>query len=241
MNAIQIVFAAIGASMVDKAGRRPLLVIVNIVCGLCWIGVIVPASIANITDPDSDAQREAVAPAVSKAVLAWVYLFQIAYSTGWTPMQALYPVEVLSYEIRAKGMAFSSLFTSAGKKTRKSSYSFAESVLTLVFYSTARNPVWCSCRPREDRVENIHRLLRLVLCSSYRPVLPGARDQGPHCKSTTTDPETCSPANALLQLEELDDIFHSKNPVKASKQRKKLNVDADANVVHVDDVGSGSA
>ncbi len=29
-------------------------------------------------------------------------------------MQALYPVEVLSFEMRAKGMAFSSLFTSIG-------------------------------------------------------------------------------------------------------------------------------
>jgi hypothetical protein len=29
-------------------------------------------------------------------------------------MQALYPVEVLSFEMRAKGMAFSNLFTSVG-------------------------------------------------------------------------------------------------------------------------------
>lgn len=114
MNAIQIAFAALGASIVDKVGRRPMLIVVNIVCGLCWIGVIVPASIGNVTDVDDQAQRDAVSPPVSKAVLAWVYIFQISYSIGWTPLQALYPVEVLSYEIRAKGMAFSSLFTSAG-------------------------------------------------------------------------------------------------------------------------------
>ncbi|KAI9162823.1 lactose permease [Paramyrothecium foliicola] len=111
MNAIQIVFAMVGASVVDKVGRRPMLIIVNIVCGLCWIGVIVPASIANITDVDDEAQTSAVSPNVSRAMLAMVYIFQICYSTGWTPMQALYPVEVLSYEIRAKGMAFSGLFT----------------------------------------------------------------------------------------------------------------------------------
>ena len=115
MNAIQIAFAAIGASIVDKVGRRPMLVWVNAVCGLCWVGVIVPASIANVTNPDSKAQQNSVSPPVSKAVLAWVYIFQICYSVGWTPMQALYPVEVLSYEMRAKGMAFSSLFTSAGR------------------------------------------------------------------------------------------------------------------------------
>lgn len=116
MNAIQIVFATLGASITDTVGRRPMLVVVNIVCGLCWIGVTVPASIGNITDIDSTEQRNAVSGSVSRAVLAWVYIFQISYSVGWTPLQALYPVEVLSYEIRAKGMAFSSFFTSAGTK-----------------------------------------------------------------------------------------------------------------------------
>lgn len=114
MSAVQVVFAAAGATIVDKVGRRPMLIIVNIVCCFCWIGVIVPSSIANITDLDSETQQNAVAPSVSKAVLAWVYIFQICYSFGWTPMQALYPVEVVSFEMRAKGMAFSSLFTQIG-------------------------------------------------------------------------------------------------------------------------------
>jgi hypothetical protein len=113
MNAVQIAFAALGATFTDTVGRRPMLLVVNIVCAFCWIGVTVPASIANITDLDNQAQIDAVTPPVSKAILAWVYLFQIFYSVGWTPLQALYPVEVLSYEMRAKGMAFSSLFTNA--------------------------------------------------------------------------------------------------------------------------------
>lgn len=113
INAVQIAFAMLGATLTDIVGRRPMLIVVNIVCGLCWVGVTVPASIGNITDVDDKAQADKVAPSVSRAVLAWVYIFQICYSVGWTPLQALYPVEVLSYEIRAKGMAFSSLFTSA--------------------------------------------------------------------------------------------------------------------------------
>lgn len=115
MAAIQVVFAASGACIVDRVGRRPMLITVNIVCCLCWIGVIVPSSIANITDLKSETQQQSVPPPVSKAILAWVYIFQMCYSFGWTPMQALYPVEVLSFEIRAKGMAFSNLFTSIGK------------------------------------------------------------------------------------------------------------------------------
>lgn len=36
------------------------------------------------------------------------------YSVGITPLQALFPVEVLSFEMRAKGMAFSSLAVNVG-------------------------------------------------------------------------------------------------------------------------------
>jgi sugar porter (SP) family MFS transporter len=114
MNAVQIVFASIGATTVDKFGRRPILIWVNIICGLCWVGITVSTSIANLGDNSTQEEQDNVNPNVSRAVLAWVYIFQIFYSFGWTPMQALYPVEVLSFEMRAKGMAFSNLFVSIG-------------------------------------------------------------------------------------------------------------------------------
>lgn len=37
----------------------------------------------------------------------------VFFSLGWTPLQALYPAEVLSYENRAKGLALQSWCTSA--------------------------------------------------------------------------------------------------------------------------------
>jgi len=39
-----------------------------------------------------------------------------------------------------------------------------------------------------------------------------------------------------LQLEELDEIFHAKNPVKASLAKKELSVDQYGDVVGVHDV-----
>ena len=51
--------------------------------------------------------------AASKAALAMIFLFGSVYSIGITPLQALYPVEVLSFEMRAKGMAFSALAVNA--------------------------------------------------------------------------------------------------------------------------------
>jgi hypothetical protein len=36
------------------------------------------------------------------------------------------------------------------------------------------------------------------------------------------------------KLEELDEIFNSRNPVKKSIEKKRLEVDSQANVVHVE-------
>ena len=44
--------------------------------------------------------------AASKAEIAFMFIFGFVMSCGYTPLQALYPVEVLRYESRAKGMGF---------------------------------------------------------------------------------------------------------------------------------------
>ncbi|KAF5020296.1 hypothetical protein F66182_7672 [Fusarium sp. NRRL 66182] len=194
MNSIQIVFAAIGATFTDTIGRRPMLLVVNLACALCWVGVTIPASIANVTDAKDKAQTDAVSGSVSKAVLAWVYIFQIAYSVGWTPLQALYPVEVLSYEIRAKGMAFSSLFTSAAMLVMQ--FGMPVAMKNIAWKTYIVFCVWCVCQS-------------IIL---YFLV--------PETKNRT--------------LEELDHIFSSDSPVKASKQKKVFEVDEHANVINVE-------
>lgn len=111
MNAVQIIISAIGSLFVDKIGRRPMLFWVNVGCCICWIGVSAAAGIQDKTG----------SKASSVATVAMIYIFQAVYSFGWTPLQALYPVEVLSFEMRAKGMAFSSLFVNFGKSSFVSS------------------------------------------------------------------------------------------------------------------------
>jgi hypothetical protein len=105
MNAVQIIFASIGCLFVDTIGRRPMLIWVNIGCAVCWIGVTAASGV----------QASTGSKASSGATVAMIYLFQCIYSFGWTPLQALYPVEVLSFEMRAKGMAFSGMFVTIGK------------------------------------------------------------------------------------------------------------------------------
>ncbi|CAJ0554683.1 Ff.00g131960.m01.CDS01 [Fusarium sp. VM40] len=194
MNAIQIVFAALGASLTDIVGRRPMLIVVNLVCALCWVGVTVPASIANITDLDDKSQVDGVTAPVSRAMLAWVYLFQIFYSIGWTPLQALYPVEVLSYEIRAKGMAFSSLFTNAAMLVMQ--FGIPVALENIAWKTYIVFCIWCVCQS----------IILFFLV--------------PETKNRT--------------LEELDHIFSSPSPVKASKQKKVFEADANANIIHIE-------
>jgi Sugar (and other) transporter len=45
--------------------------------------------------------------------LVFIFVFGAVYSIGFTPLQALYPVEVLSFEMRAKGMGFSGFAVAA--------------------------------------------------------------------------------------------------------------------------------
>lgn len=42
-----------------------------------------------------------------------IVLFMVFFSFGWTPLQGLYPAEVLAYENRAKGLALQGWCTSA--------------------------------------------------------------------------------------------------------------------------------
>jgi len=188
MNALQIAFAGLGACFVDKLGRRPMLIYVNVACCVCWIGVTVAGAIQSNTQ----------SKASSQAMIAMVYLFQICYSFGWTPMQALYPVEVLSFQMRAKGMAFSNLFVSAGGLV--SQFGFSEAIKVITWRTYIVFCVWCAVQATV-----IYFLI-------------------PETKNRT--------------LEELDEIFNAPNPRKASTEKKKLELDANANIVGIENVGN---
>ncbi|KAF7888754.1 hypothetical protein EAF00_009054 [Botryotinia globosa] len=130
-NIMQLDLALFGASLVDKIGRRPLLLFANIGCAIVWIGATVSSSINANTGSKSS----------GSAVVAMIFLFDAIFSVGFTPLQALYPVEVLSFEMRAKRLAFSNFAVSAGDP---------------------REPVRISCGFGEDQVENLSRFCALV-------------------------------------------------------------------------------
>ena len=107
LNCLQFVIAMTGAACVDRLGRRPLLLFTNGACAAVWLGITISTSQYEQTQSASAA----------KATVGLIYIFGMVFSFGFTPLQALYPVEVLNFEMRAKGMAFSSLAVNAGKFT----------------------------------------------------------------------------------------------------------------------------
>jgi MFS family permease len=102
----QFAFALLGAAFVERVGRRPLFLFSMGACCLMWVGMTVASALfARSSQSNTHA---------AEASIAFVFLFGAVFSFGLTPLQALYPVEVLSYEMRAKGMAFSGFSVAIG-------------------------------------------------------------------------------------------------------------------------------
>lgn len=100
----QFVFALLGSAFVDRVGRRRLMLTGMTGCAIVWVGM---TTASGIFKASADASA-------AKATVAMIFMFGAVFSFCITPLQALYPVEVLSFEMRAKGMAFSSLAVNAG-------------------------------------------------------------------------------------------------------------------------------
>ncbi|KAF9267447.1 general substrate transporter [Marasmius fiardii PR-910] len=102
LNFVNSVTSYIGGEMgsftVDRFGRRK---------NLFWSTVtitIILAIVTGLLSSDGNAAQ-------SNAGVTFIFLFMVVFSFGWTPMQALYPAEVLSYQARAKGLAFLNIYT----------------------------------------------------------------------------------------------------------------------------------
>jgi MFS family permease len=103
-NVVSFGGAVIGAIFTDRWGRRRGLLVST--TGIVIIFCIITALNATNTYTAADGTILAKSSASSKTEIAFIFIFGFVYSAGWTPLQALYPVEVLRYESRAKGMGF---------------------------------------------------------------------------------------------------------------------------------------
>ncbi|CEJ81556.1 Putative Lactose permease [[Torrubiella] hemipterigena] len=196
-NVIQFCCAIAGAMVVDRIGRRPLLLFSFIGCTVVWLGMTIAsaqfdASYAGLDDAGNKIYTNDNA---SKACLAMIFLFGAVFSVGVTPLQGLYIVEVLSFEQRAKGMAFGNLGVNLAGLLNQFAWPVALDKIgwrTYIIFT-----IW-------DAIMSVFVYFFL-----------------PETKGRT--------------LEELDEIFEAKNPVKASIAKKKLAINATGEVLHVAD------
>lgn len=87
--------ACIGASQMDHFGRRKMLISCCAILSLLWAGMAGGTGGYHIYGS---------APAADVSI-TFIFLVGIVFSAAYTPLQALYPVEVLAFDQRAKGMA----------------------------------------------------------------------------------------------------------------------------------------
>lgn len=105
MNGLNNVFSFVsgvtGSFFVEKIGRRPMLLWGVFLTGLVYIPINVLAGLANGN----------IGKSAGYAFIAMLFLYGVFSSFTWSPLQALYPAEILNNDIRAKGMAAQSFIS----------------------------------------------------------------------------------------------------------------------------------
>ncbi|KAJ9481687.1 hypothetical protein VN97_g11778 [Penicillium thymicola] len=93
--------AYLGSYLGPKFQRRPMMIGASIACSICFACFAATTGVYTKTEETGAAT----------ASIVFIFLIGACFSFGWTPLQAMYAVECLSYETRAKGMAMYSVFT----------------------------------------------------------------------------------------------------------------------------------
>lgn len=116
-------FAAVaGALLVDRIGRRPMLLCgtVAFVVWWCIVAALAQEYASEHENPESDPVQNVHG---ARAAVAFIYIFGLSHAFSYTSLQVLYPVECLKYETRAKGMGMYNLLVNIA--TIFSSYGMA--------------------------------------------------------------------------------------------------------------------
>jgi MFS family permease len=102
---ISFMAGLVGSFFVDKFGRRPLFLWGTLLTGLVYIPI-------NVLASEAEKYADGVVPtSQAYAFIAMIFTYGIFWGFCWTPLQALYPAEILNNEIRAKGMGVKGLLT----------------------------------------------------------------------------------------------------------------------------------
>ncbi|KAM5343645.1 hypothetical protein ACJ41O_012182 [Fusarium nematophilum] len=94
----------VGARLTDRVGRRPLLIYSIIFCSFIFAVLTVTSKLAFDDRTNTHA---------ANTTIAFVFLFGVVFSVGWTAQQSMYIAETLTTSTRAKGTALGNWASSA--------------------------------------------------------------------------------------------------------------------------------
>ncbi|KAH7093644.1 general substrate transporter [Paraphoma chrysanthemicola] len=94
--------------LVNRFKRRTMFLASTasmLVCFIVWTGL--EATFEKQVDAGGSGS-----PAVGRAVLAMIFIYNACFNIAWQPLQVTYVVEILPYEMRARGLTLYNLFVS---------------------------------------------------------------------------------------------------------------------------------
>ncbi|KAL0475074.1 general substrate transporter [Neurospora intermedia] len=116
--ALSLIGAVTGARMTDVVGRRPLLLYTIVFSSICFAimtgtsKLAMPGHVGNLDDADTQALTPSQRTAANTTI-AFIFIFGIVFSFGWTALQSMYIAETLPTATRAKGTAIGNFASAA--------------------------------------------------------------------------------------------------------------------------------
>jgi sugar porter (SP) family MFS transporter len=150
LQIVNLFVAVVMCFFVDKVGRRPLFL---------WStgGMLVCFIIETICSAQFAMYGNKTA---ANAVVAFIFLFFVAYNSAWSGLLVGYTVEILPYNIRAKGMTVMFLMIDIARKYTPQKLSTFE--VPMLTNNSLLQPICQPHRAREHSMEVLHRVLCLA-------------------------------------------------------------------------------
>jgi sugar porter (SP) family MFS transporter len=96
--------------VVNRFRRRTLFLLSTASCLVVYvIWTALEATYEMSADLDGDGVGDG-SPGIAKGVVAMIFLYQAVFAIGWGPLQVTYVVEILPYDLRARGLTLYNLF-----------------------------------------------------------------------------------------------------------------------------------
>lgn len=103
-----------GFLILDRVGRRRLLIVGSFACSICLMGCMVSASQSGV--PLGASAPSTNLAAASRASIACFVFFMVSYGISYQPLLPTYPGEVLSTDQRSTGMGLTALTSQLASK-----------------------------------------------------------------------------------------------------------------------------